>query len=92
MARACGSYPQCRGFKSPSRLETGETVKTGMPNSNVLYYELENDAWLAVRPSGTEPKIKFYYGIKGSSYDEAQKMSAEAGDKIMDLIYDILEK
>ena len=73
-------------------LETGETVKTGMPNSNVLYYELENDAWLAVRPSGTEPKIKFYYGIKGSSYDEAQKMSAEAGDKIMDLIYDILEK
>ena len=48
--------------------------------TNVLYYELENDAWLAVRPSGTEPKIKFYYGIKGSSYDEAQKMSAEAGE------------
>ena len=73
-------------------LATGEVKPTGLPSSNVLYYELEDNAWLCVRPSGTEPKIKFYYGIKGSSYDEAQKMSAEAGDKIMDLIYDILEK
>ena len=73
-------------------IETGEVKPTGFPNANVLYYELENDAWLAVRPSGTEPKIKFYYGIKGSSYDEAQKVSAAFGDKVMDLIYDILEK
>ena len=73
-------------------IETGEVKPTGFPNANVLYYELENDAWLAVRPSGTEPKIKFYYGIKGSSYDEAQKESAAFGDKVMDLIYDILEK
>ena len=40
----------------------------------------------------TEPKIKFYYGIKGSSYDEAQKESAAFGEKVMELIYDILEK
>lgn len=73
-------------------IETGEVKPTGFPNANVLYYELENDAWLAVRPSGTEPKIKFYYGIKGSSYDEAQKESAAFGDKVMVLIYDILEK
>ena len=73
-------------------IETGEVKPTGFPNANVLYYELENDAWLAVRPSGTEPKIKFYYGIKGSSYDEEQKESAAFGDKVMDLIYDILEK
>ncbi len=73
-------------------LETGDVRPTGFPNANVLYYELENDAWLAVRPSGTEPKIKFYFGIKGASYDEAQKMSAAFGDKVMDLIYDILEK
>lgn len=73
-------------------IETGEVKPTGFPNANVLYYELENDAWLAVRPSGTEPKIKFYYGVKGSSYDEAQKESAIFGDKVMDLIYDILEK
>lgn len=73
-------------------IETGEVKPTGFPNANVLYYELENDAWLAVRPSGTEPKIKFYYGVKGSSYDEAQKESAAFGDKVMDLIYEILEK
>ena len=73
-------------------LETGDVRPTGFPNANVLYYELENDAWLAVRPSGTEPKIKFYFGVKGASYDEAQKMSADFGDKVMDLIYDILEK
>ena len=73
-------------------IETGEVKPTGFPNANVLYYELENDAWLAVRPSGTEPKIKFYYGIKGSSYDEAQKESTAFGDKVMDLIYEILEK
>ena len=45
-------------------LATGETIPTGLPKSNVLYFELENDAWFCVRPSGTEPKIKFYAGIK----------------------------
>ena len=52
-------------------IETGEVKPTGFPNANVLYYELENDAWLAVRPSGTEPKIKLYYGIKGTSLEDA---------------------
>lgn len=73
-------------------LETGDVRPTGFANANVLYYELEDDAWLAVRPSGTEPKIKFYYGVKGKTYDEAQKMSEEFGDKVMDLIYETLEK
>ena len=59
-------------------LTTGETVLTGLPSSNVLYYELENNAWLCVRPSGTEPKIKFYYGVKGSSMEDAEAI----GDKI----------
>lgn len=59
-------------------LTTGETVPTGLPSSNVLYYELENNAWLCVRPSGTEPKIKFYYGVKGSSMEDAEAI----GDKI----------
>lgn len=59
-------------------LTTGETVPTGLPSSNVLYYELENNAWLCVRPSGTEPKIKFYYGVKGSSMEDAETI----GDKI----------
>ncbi|MCI8655112.1 MAG: phospho-sugar mutase [Clostridia bacterium] len=50
-------------------LVTGEEGKTGLPKSNVLYYELENDAWCCVRPSGTEPKIKLYMGVKGKCLD-----------------------
>ena len=52
---------------------TGEVNKTGLPTSNVLYYALENDAWCCVRPSGTEPKIKFYMGAKGNSLEDADK-------------------
>ena len=50
---------------------TGEEKTTGLPTSNVLYYELENDSWCCVRPSGTEPKIKFYMGVKGTSNEDA---------------------
>ncbi|MGN0396071.1 MAG: phospho-sugar mutase [Coprococcus sp.] len=75
-----------------TNVKTGETKPTGFPNQNVIYYELPDDIWLAVRPSGTEPKIKFYFGVKGKTYDEAEKLSADFGDKIMTLIYDILEK
>ncbi|HKL80364.1 MAG TPA: phospho-sugar mutase, partial [Mobilitalea sp.] len=52
-------------------LLTGAVTSTGLPNSDVLYFELEDDAWIAIRPSGTEPKIKFYYGVKGSSAEDA---------------------
>ena len=50
---------------------TGAVKPTGLPNSNVLYYELTDDAWVCVRPSGTEPKVKFYYGVKGTSLADA---------------------
>ena len=54
---------------------TGKKESTNLPKSNVLYYELENDAWCCVRPSGTEPKIKYYIGVKGTSMQDAkQKM------------------
>lgn len=49
----------------------GKQTGTGLPNSNVLYFELEDDAWCCVRPSGTEPKIKLYYGVKSNSLDNA---------------------
>ena len=52
---------------------TGEISKTGLPTSNVLYYELENDAWCCVRPSGTEPKIKLYMGVKADTNEKAEK-------------------
>ena len=54
-------------------MQTGEISKTGLPKSNVLYYELENNSWCCVRPSGTEPKIKLYMGVKGAEEKEAIK-------------------
>ena len=51
---------------------SGEVAPTGLPSSNVLYYELEDNAWCCVRPSGTEPKIKFYFGVKGVSLEDSQ--------------------
>ncbi len=54
-----------------TNLATGETKPTGLPKSNVIYYDLENNAWACVRPSGTEPKIKLYFGVKGSSIEDA---------------------
>lgn len=63
-----------RDYADDTRLdmETGKVGSTGLPKSNVLYYELENNAWCCVRPSGTEPKIKFYFGIKGESMEDAE--------------------
>ena len=64
-----------RDYKEDIRkdMATGEVTKTGLPASNVLYYELSNNAWCCVRPSGTEPKIKYYFGVKGSSLVDADK-------------------
>lgn len=64
-----------RDYKAGMRkdMETGIVTRTGLPDSNVLYYELEDFAWCCVRPSGTEPKIKFYFGVKGNSLEDAQE-------------------
>ena len=63
-----------RDYKTDLRtnMADGSKSPTGLPTSNVLYYELENHAWCCVRPSGTEPKIKFYFGVKGSSLADAE--------------------
>lgn len=53
---------------------TGKETRLGLLKSNVVYFELENDAWCCARPSGTEPKIKFYFGVKGNSENEAEKL------------------
>ena len=65
---------------------TGEESKSGLPKSNVLYYELENDAWCCVRPSGTEPKIKLYIGVKGISDENAEKELEELKDAMVKLV------
>ncbi len=58
-------------------LATGEVSPTGLPVSNVLYYELEDGAWVCVRPSGTEPKLKFYFGIRGKDMEDAADKEAK---------------
>ena len=62
-------------------METGEESATNLPKSNVLYFDLTNDSWCCARPSGTEPKIKFYMGVKGNSLQDAtekvEKLTAD---------------
>ena len=67
-------------------MKTGAVTETGLPASNVLYYDLNDGAWVCVRPSGTEPKIKFYYGVKGTSLEDADKKSAELGEALMAMV------
>lgn len=71
-------------------IATGEVTPTGLPESNVIYYDLSDDAWLCVRPSGTEPKVKFYYGVKGDSLEDADAKSAKLGEEVIAMINKML--
>ena len=74
-----------RDYKEDTRkdLSTGEVTKTGLPASNVLYYELSDNAWCCVRPSGTEPKIKYYFGVKGTSLADADAKLAALKEDLL---------
>ena len=76
-----------RDYKTGERTDllTGEKSRLELPESNVLYFELENDSWCCVRPSGTEPKIKFYMGVKGTSLEDSE-------GKLESLKADVIEK
>ena len=65
--------------------KTKKQTQTGLPTSNVLYYDLEDDAWCCVRPSGTEPKIKFYMGVKGKSDKESEDLLEKLKKDMLDL-------
>ena len=65
---------------------TGNITETGLPKSNVLYFELENDAWCCVRPSGTEPKIKLYFGVKSNSLENAKKDLEELKNAMSEIV------
>lgn len=65
--------------------KTGKESETGLPTSNVLYYELQDDAWCCVRPSGTEPKVKFYMGVKGKSMEDAETKLQKLSNSMMKL-------
>ncbi len=71
-------------------MTTGEVTPTGLPTSNVLYYDMEDNTWLCVRPSGTEPKVKFYFGVKGSSLEDANTKSAALGKAVVEMINNML--
>ena len=65
---------------------SGAVKATGLPSSNVLYYELTDDAWVCVRPSGTEPKVKFYFGIKGTSLEDADRKASDMKEAVSALV------
>ncbi|MFI3236965.1 MAG: phospho-sugar mutase [Lachnospiraceae bacterium] len=67
-------------------MKTGEETATGLPSSNVLYFELPNNYWCCARPSGTEPKIKFYMGVIGTSLEDATKQVEILTDAVKALI------
>lgn len=67
-------------------METGEKTATGLPKSNVLYFELPDNNWCCARPSGTEPKIKFYIGVKGNSIEDASARNAKLTEDIKALL------
>ena len=86
--KALGGYKvtKVRDYKTGKVVDvkTGKEFETGLPTSNVLYYDLEDAAWCCVRPSGTEPKVKFYMGVKGNSMQDAE-------NKLNDLKKDMAE-
>lgn len=77
-----------RDYKSDEvkDMKTGEVVTTGLPKSNVLYYDLNDNSWCCARPSGTEPKIKFYMGVKGTSLEDANLKLEELTAAVMEAI------
>ncbi len=71
--------------KYSKNLITKEEGTTDLPTSNVLYFDIEGDAWCAVRPSGTEPKIKFYMGVKETTMEEANNKLEELKNSMLAL-------
>ena len=81
-----------RDYKAGTIMDmaSGAVRPTGLPSANVLYYEMNDGAWLCVRPSGTEPKIKFYYGVKGASMEDADARSEKMGAELTELVNKML--
>ncbi|MCI8282373.1 MAG: phospho-sugar mutase [Lachnospiraceae bacterium] len=94
LPKEIGAYPvvSMRDYKKDTvtAVADGSVKPTGLPASNVLYYDLTEDAWVCVRPSGTEPKVKLYYGVKGSSLEDSQQKSEALGKAVLAMVEDML--
>ncbi len=77
------------GMRYDGNCTQGESI-SGLPASDVLYYELEDSAWCCIRPSGTEPKVKVYYGVKGNNASNAGKMLKELEESMLGLVRPLL--
>ncbi len=77
-----------RNYRTDERIDltSGQVTATNLPYSNVLYYELEDGAWVCVRPSGTEPKLKLYYGVKGENFEDAKNQGDALEKSLGDLV------
>lgn len=82
-----------RDYQSGIRtvMETGKEEPVGLPESNVLYYETKNGYWFCVRPSGTEPKIKIYYGVTGRTADESEKALEMLKSQVLSVLKPLLD-
>ena len=74
-----------------TNMETGDVTTTGLPKSNVLYLDLSECAWVCIRPSGTEPKLKFYYGVKGENFDDSKAKLADLGSYMINMVNEMLK-
>ncbi len=75
-----------RNYNTSQREQDGEITPILLPKSNVLYYELENHGWACVRPSGTEPKLKVYLGVKGCSKEDAKARLASTEKALVEIV------
>ena len=74
-----------------TNMETGDVTTTGLPKSNVLYLDLSEHAWVCIRPSGTEPKLKFYYEVKGENFDDSKAKLADLGSYMINIVNEMLK-
>lgn len=71
---------------------TGEEEPIGLPKSNVIKYLFQDGSWICLRPSGTEPKIKFYFGVNSTGLEESREKLAKLENEFMNLIDEKMKK
>jgi phosphoglucomutase len=81
-------------YKTSERIErtTGTKSVITLPKSNVLKYFLEDGSWFCIRPSGTEPKVKFYFGVKGHSLADSEQRLTQLSSAVMEQIHNFLNQ